>query len=126
MATANRLQDLVMAEFRVGVNGNEILRAARDRAAGEGIRASIYSHPIGLHGHGAGPTIGLWDQQDGVPGTGDYPVRAHTAYSIELAATVSVPEWEGKDVSVMLEEDAYFDGDSIAFLDGRQTDLWLI
>lgn len=126
IAMANRLQDLVMAEFRTGATGNDILRLARDKAEQVGLRPSIYSHPIGLHGHGAGPTIGLWDQQSGVSGSGDYPVRPDTAYSIELSVTVTVPEWGESDIAIMLEEDAYFDGDTIAFLDGRQTDLWLI
>ncbi|MCP3994026.1 MAG: Xaa-Pro aminopeptidase, partial [bacterium] len=79
-----------------------------------------------LHGHGAGPTIGLWDQQQGVPGTGDYPVWPNTAYSIELSNMASVPEWGDQQVRFMLEEDAYFDGEEISFLDGRQTSIWLI
>jgi Xaa-Pro aminopeptidase len=126
VAVGNRLQDIVMSCFHTGVTGNEILRASREQAAGEGIRPAIYSHPIGLHGHGAGPTIGLWDQQDGVPGAGDYPVRANTAYSIELSVEVDIPEWQNQPVRIMLEEDAFFDGDGIEFLDGRQTDLWTI
>ena len=126
LAAANRLQDIVMAEFRSGRTGNEILGAARHNAMKEGIRPSVYSHPIGLHGHGAGPTIGLWDQQSGVVGAGDYAVRPDTAYSIELAATTAVPEWGDQDVTFMLEEDALFTGTKIEFLDSRQTELWLI
>lgn len=126
VALANRLQDIVMGCFRTGATGNEILRAAREQATAEGIRPAIYSHPIGLHGHGAGPTIGLWDQQDGVPGAGDYPIRPHTAYSIELSVEVDLPEWQDQQVRIMLEEDAFFDGNSIELLDGRQTRLWTI
>ncbi|NNC75760.1 MAG: M24 family metallopeptidase [Acidimicrobiia bacterium] len=125
LAVGNRLQDLLMAEFATGRTGNEILAATRQAAAADGIDCLIYSHSIGYHGHGAGPTIGLWDQQDGVPGTGDYPVYPSTAYSIELMAKVEVPEFGGT-VSIMLEEDAFFDGESIRFLDGRQTELHLI
>lgn len=126
LAAANRVQDVLLAEFQTGRTGNEILAAALRRCDESGLSATIYSHPIGLHGHGAGPTIGLWDQQEGVPGAGDYRIHPNTAYSIELSATVSVPEWDGQEVRFMLEEDAYFDGDQVAFMDGRQTELWLI
>jgi hypothetical protein len=98
----------------------------RSTAATAGIDPLICSHPIGLHGHGAGPTIGLWDQQEGVPGPGDYRLWPDTAYSIELSAGVAIPEWADASVRIMLEEDAFFDGDNIEFMDGRQTDFWLI
>ncbi len=124
VADGNRLQDLVLAEFGTGRTGNEILASARSAAAAAGLRCRIYSHPIGLHGHGAGPTIGLWDAQDGVPGAGDYPVHPRTAYSIELGVEVDVPGWG--DVSIMLEEEAFFDGERIRWMDGRQTTLHLI
>ncbi len=126
MTAANLAQDLVMREFRTGRTGNEVLAAARAAAATAGLDATIYSHPIGLHGHAAGPTIGLWDQQGGVPGQGDYPVFPDTSYSIELSVVVPVAEWDGSPVRFMLEEDAFFDGAACNFLDGRQTDVWLI
>ncbi|MGH9335894.1 MAG: M24 family metallopeptidase, partial [Vicinamibacteria bacterium] len=78
-STANRLQDILTSEFAAGRTGNEILKSALERANREGIRGSIYTHPIGFHGHAAGPTIGLWDRQEGVPGAGDYPLFADTA-----------------------------------------------
>ena len=126
LATANRLQDLLMANYVLGRSGNEVLAKTRADAIAEGIEPSIYTHPLGFHGHAAGATIGMWDQQGGVPGTGDWPVHADTAWSIELNATVAVPEWGGKAVRFMLEEDAWFDGTTCRFLDGRQTELWLI
>ncbi len=126
LRTANRLQDLLMSEYRTGRSGNDVLGATRRSAEQEGIVGLVYTHPIGVHGHAAGPTIGLWDRQDGVPGQGDYPVWPDTAYSIELQARVAVPEWDGQMVQFMLEEDAFFDGAACRFLDGRQTELWLI
>ncbi len=126
LSTGNWLQDVLTEAFQAGRTGNEILAAALQQAEVEGINATIYTHPIGFHGHGAGPTIGLWDQQGGVPGAGDYPLHPHTAYSIELNAAVPVPEWDGQTVRVMLEEDAYFDGERVRYLDGRQTALLLI
>lgn len=121
---ANRLQDLLLAELVTGRTGDEVLAATLGAARSEGIAATVYSHPIGLHGHGAGPAIGLWDQQDGVPGAGQATVHPDTAYSIELNAQVDVPGWG--PVRFMLEEEAWFDGDTASWIDGRQTELLLV
>jgi Xaa-Pro aminopeptidase len=126
LAAGNRLQEILLAEFQAGRSGNQILAAARERALAEGLEPTIYSHPLGLHGHGAGPTIGLWDQQGGVPGLGDQRLNPSTAYAIELAATVPVAEWSGAKVKIQLEEDAWFDGTTVRWFDGRQTTLHLI
>ncbi|MDE2748225.1 MAG: M24 family metallopeptidase [Chloroflexota bacterium] len=123
---ANRLQAIHMEEMRPGRSGNDVLRAALKRSTDEGIRPQIYSHPLGLHGHAAGPLVGLWDQQDGVPGVGDYPLNGDTVYSIELNVTKSVPEWDGQDVRIMLEEDAALTGGGMRWLHGRQEAFHLI
>lgn len=125
LARSNRLQDILTDQFKTGRTGNQILKGALEQAAKEGIPATIYTHPLGLHGHAAGPTIGLWDQQGGVPGSGDYPVFPHTAYSIELNAASDIPEWK-KSIRVMLEEDGFFDGQRFRYISGRQKELLLI
>jgi Xaa-Pro aminopeptidase len=102
---SNRLQDIVLTELRPGRTGNEILKASRERMRAEGIDGTIYSHPIGLNGHGAGPLIGLWDYQDGVPGRGDALVIPSMWFSIELQATTPVPEWDGQPLRSAQEED---------------------
>ena len=72
----------------------------------EGLVPSIYCHPIGYHGHAAGPPIGMTDYQNGVPVRGDYIFRPNTWHSIELNATHKVPEWGDQAVRFALEEDA--------------------
>lgn len=126
LAQANRLQDLLVANFEAGASGNEILARTRAQALAEGLTPSIYSHPIGYHGHGAGGSIGMWDDQDGRPGPGDYPIRPQTAWSIELNIETEIPEWGGQTVRFMLEEDAYFDGETVRFLDGRQSRFHIV
>lgn len=125
LATGNRLQDIFTGEFESGRTGNEILASSLEKAELEEINATIYTHPIGYHGHAAGPTIGLWDQQGGVPGKGDYPLYPNTAHSIELNAEVHVQEWD-RTVRIMLEEDAFFNGDTVRYIDGRMKELYLI
>ena len=122
----NRLQDIHLAEMQVGRSGNDVLRATLEKARAEGIRPQIYTHPLGYHGHGAGPVIGLWDRQDGVPGVGDYPLHDDTVWSIELNVARSVPEWDGQDLRIMLEEDAALSGGRARWLDGRQEAFHLI
>jgi Xaa-Pro aminopeptidase len=126
LAAANRVQDIHAAAMVIGRTGNEVLSAALAQAKDEGIRASIYTHPLGYHGHAAGPTIGLWDQQGGVPGQGDYPLFDETCYAIELNARADVPAWDGQEVRMALEEDAVLSGGSVRWLSGRQTRLHLI
>jgi len=117
--------DVLVAEFKNGRTGNQLLAGALAAGQAQGLRPTIYTHPIGYHGHGAGPTIGLWDQQGGVPVRGDYPLYPNTAYSIELNTKVYLEEW-GKDIRMMMEEDGYWDGSRFRYIDGRQERLYLI
>jgi len=126
LAQGNRLQDILLAEMKEGLTGNQILAAALKRAKDEGLRPSIYTHPLGVHGHAAGPTIGLWDKQGGVAGAGDYPLYPDTVFSIELNVRAAVPEWNNQDVQIALEQDAAFTKPGPRFLDRRQTELYLI
>ena len=125
LADSNRVQDAVTSEFRVGATGNEVLNRARAKAIAAGLKPTIYSHPIGYNGHGAGSSIGLSEEQKFVP-TGEYRLRPNIAWSIELMATRAVPEWGGQMVDFKSEEDAFFDGKSVRYIDGRQTKFHLI
>jgi Xaa-Pro aminopeptidase len=126
VAVGNCMQDLTTAALAVGATGNEVLAAARAAARAEGIDGDVYSHPVGYHGHGAGPAIGLWDDQGGVPGAGDYPVHPDTVYALELSVRVPVPEWGGQVVRMGLEQGVAVTAEGVQYLDGRQTDLILI
>lgn len=121
----NRLQEILTEQFTAGKSGNQILTDALAQAEKEGINGTIYTHPIGLHGHAAGPTIGMWDNQGITKGPGDYPLFEKTAYSIELNAAVKIDEWN-KTIRIMLEEDGYFDKDGFRYIDGRQREIYTI
>ncbi len=113
LAASNRLQDIVVEELRPGRTGNEILAASLARMREAGIDGTVYTHPIGLHGHGAGPLIGLWDRQEGVPGRGDHRVIPGMWFSIELQATAPVAEWGGQRVRSAQEEDLILEADGV-------------
>ena len=127
LKNSNRMQDLVLANMKVGKMGNEILLETLAQMKAEGIEGTLYTHPIGEHGHGAGPLIGLWDRQQGVPGRGDVPVLANTWFSVELQATTAVPEWNGQKVRSAQEEDVEVTSNgNVRWIHERQTRFHLI
>ncbi|MBE6108364.1 MAG: aminopeptidase P family protein, partial [Erysipelotrichaceae bacterium] len=121
----NRFQEIVCANYKEGRTGNEILKMSREQAIAEGLKPSLYTHPIGYHGHGAGPTLGLWDMQQGVPIQGDYPMYNDTCYSLELNCTVDIKEWN-TSFTLGLETDVLFTNDEVHYLAGRQESFHLI
>ncbi|MDA0700433.1 MAG: M24 family metallopeptidase [bacterium] len=126
LALANQQQDLLAAEMVAGRTGNEILAGVLSSMAADGLEGRMYTHPIGFHGHGAGPIIGLYDQQSGVPGRGDLPLVHDTLRSFEMFVEVAVPEWGDQRVKLASEQIVAFTGGRSHFLGGRQTDLHLI
>ena len=127
LANANILQDIAMEEIRPGRTGNEVLKSVLERMRARGVNGTMYSHPIGMNGHGAGPLVGLWDYQDGVPGRGDAKVGPSMWYSIELQATTPVPEWGGQPVRMAQEEDMIIGADGKArWAHRRQDTLFLV
>ena len=125
LAQGNAVQDHLTQNYKKGRTGNAILKQAIADSKAAGLRPQIYTHPLGLFGHSAGTTIGMWDAQEGVSGSGDHPLQEETVYAIELNAKVFIPEW-GKDVRVMLEEAGYFGADGFRYVNGRQTEYILI
>lgn len=126
LAAGNRLQEIHAENMVLGKTGNEILSGILAQALAEGLEATVYTHPLGYHGHGAGPTIGLWDMQGGVPGRGDYELFDNTCHSMELNVKFKVPEWDGQKIQLALEQDIMFTAGRVHFIAGRQTDLFLI
>lgn len=116
----NRLQDILTSQMKTGKTGNQILKQSLNQAKAEGLKPSIYSHPLGKYGHSAGTTIGMWDSQNGVPVRGDYTLHPNTTYAIELNVTVSIPQWQ-KDIRIMLEEAGFWGDGFFEYVNERQT-----
>jgi Xaa-Pro aminopeptidase len=127
LVNSNRLQDLLLARMRPGRTGNAVLADALEAMKAAGIDGTIYTHPIGDHGHGAGPLIGLWDRQEAVPGRGEVTLLPSTWFSIELQATTPVPEWGGQSLRSAQEEDAVLDENGrVSWVLERQTRYHLV
>ncbi len=127
LANGNALQDIVLANLKAGLSGNEVLARSLAAMKKAGLKGAVYSHPVGDHGHGAGPLIGLWDRQQGVPGRGDVAVLPNTWFSIELSVSTPIPEWGGKELWVGQEDDVAVDADrGAAWIVPRQTEYHVV
>lgn len=122
----NLLQDITIGHFGEHKTGNQILEESLKEAVEKGLTPCIYTHPIGTHGHGAGPTIGLWDMQEGVKDKGDHPLHNNTLYALELNITSSIPEWENQQVTLGAETDILYKDGKVYYIAGRQTRFHLI
>ncbi|MDB2456380.1 aminopeptidase P family protein [Flavobacteriaceae bacterium] len=125
LADGNRVQDIFTNNFKEGLTGNEILKKSLKEGRSEGLRPQIYTHPLGTYGHSAGTTLGMWDSQNGVAGTGDYPLHLDTTYAIELNTKVFISQWN-KDIRIMLEEAGFFGENGFRYVNKRQEELLLI
>jgi hypothetical protein len=110
----------------VGRTGNEVLARTRQKCDRNRLICSVYTHPIGFFGHAPGPTIGMWDNQGEAPIRGDWPVYANTCYAIEGNIKASVPSWDDQFVQIKLEQSACYDGETVHYLAGRQTEWHVI
>ncbi len=126
-AEANRLQNVFMSEFRLGLSGNELLGNILRRARAERIpNAKVYSHSLGLFLHEPGPLIGLPWEQERCPGRGDVRLQLNSCFTMELSVCDRVPEWEDEEVVMAFEQDVAFTSKGCYPIDGRQTELHLI
>ena len=123
----NRVQDFLTTNMIKGRTGNEILAKALQDGRDAGLKPAIYTHPLGMYGHSAGTTIGMWDAQDGVMKDDgeNYPLNPNTVYAIELNTTVNIPEWK-RDIRIMLEEAGFYGEDGFRYVNGRQRELILV
>ena len=132
MSQANMMQDLLMRELRPGRTGNEIQADALAAGRKMGLGPRVYSHPIGLHVHGAGSYIGTPDRQDPQhqrevdSRRGDFPVISDTVYAIELSIDVPIEDWEGQVVRFPVEQLAFISSEGSRFLGGRQEEIYLV
>jgi len=121
------LQDaLMLRAARPGRDAGEVYAAAMAEAEKEGIDARIYSHPLGHHGHGLGPSIDFRSARRGPASARTRPLRPHSWMSIELGTVTAVPEWGGQAVHVMQEDPAYLTDEGYRFFRPRQESFYLI
>ncbi len=126
LKNTNRMQEILREHMRPGNTGNEAFLRSHAQMKEEGIEGHIFTHPIGTHGHGAGPTIGRYGSKDPIPVSGDRVIEANTVFSMELCSVTPMPEWGGKTINLHQEEEVVVLKDGTYYLDGRQEELHLI
>ena len=122
LKNTNLLQDILFEVARAGMTGTEVYERTMAEAKKRGIDAMIYSHPIGTHGHGLGPSIDF----RGNIGGGANRILPGSYMSIELNTSTNVPEWGDQRVTIMAEDDAYMTASGYRFFRPRQTEFYLI
>lgn len=122
MANTNKLQDALFSIARAGMTGTEVYEKTMAEMKKQGIEAMIYSHPLGTHGHGLGPSIDF----RGLVGGGGNKILPNSYMSIELNTSTIVPEWGDQKVTIMAEDDAYMTPDGYKWFRPRQTAIYLI
>jgi len=126
LENTNRLQDILLSEMQPGRTGQETYFASMERAKAAELNAMIYSHSIGNYGHFVGAAIGSFTSGSSPGLRGSLPLRPGSYTSIELNTRTAVPEWDGQDVFVMMEDDAALTPQGMRFFIPRQTRWYLV
>ena len=122
LKNTNRLQDIIFSVARTGMTGTQVYEASMAECKNQNINCMIYSHPLGTHGHGLGPSI---DFRGNIGGGGNKIING-SYMSIELNTSTEVPEWNNQKVTIMAEDDAYMTDAGYKWFRPRQTELYLI
>lgn len=119
----DRFQDIVCESMAEGKSGNDVLTDSLNKAKGEGIIACLYSHPCNIYGHGPGPTIGLWNNQNRIPVKGDIKMSYDTVYALELNTKY---EYNGMMYTFYSEETVSFTKEGVTFLYPGRENIYFV
>ncbi len=127
MANSNTLQDALMKRHsRAGRTGGAVFNATMAEMKERGIEAMIYSHPIGAQGHGLGASIDFRSALRSDTTAQNSRLRSGSYISIELNTATAIPEWGGKKLFVMFEDDAHLTENGFVFFRPRQEQFYII
>jgi Xaa-Pro aminopeptidase len=120
---------ILTGEFKEGRTGEEVTKAAMEKARAANIRPQIYSHSIGTYNHSAGLRLETRPKDEAGVGSYErtyYPILLNTVYAIEYHCSFNIPEWDNQEVAIGFEDEAAFTKAGCNFLDGYQEQLFLI
>ena len=107
-------------------DGYEATLAIAKKLEGVDFLPSLYSHPIGYHGHALGPSINARNMDTSTLPGRDSILRAGSYRSVEFSATTAVPEYGGGTVTIPMEDDAYLTTDGYIYFRPYQTEWYVI
>ena len=125
LANTNALQDVLATAARPGKTGGEVYAEVMAEMERRGIEAKVYSHALGVHGHGVGPTIDF-RAAERADLRSDSRLRPGSYLAVELNTSLEVPEWDGKKVYAMQEDPAWLSDAGYVFFRPRQKGYYLI
>jgi Xaa-Pro dipeptidase len=123
---AMRTRETLRAVARPGMTGYAAAEATVQALTGVSFTPSIYSHPIGTHGHGVGPSINARGAILPAPPERDSPLRLGSYRSIELSATTRIPEWNNGQLIIPFEDDAVLTANGYEWFVPPQNQWYLI
>ncbi|NNF13369.1 MAG: M24 family metallopeptidase [Gemmatimonadetes bacterium] len=126
LRNANAVHEAFAAAPRPGMTGWEATLAIAELLEGVDFLPSLYSHPIGYHGHALGPSINARDMDLSSPPQRDSFLRDDSYRSIEFSATTAIPEYRGGEVRIPMEDDAYLTSDGYVYFRPYQTEWYVI
>jgi Xaa-Pro dipeptidase len=126
LTNANLVHEAFATAPRPGMTGWEATLAIARQLEGADFIPSLYSHPIGYHGHALGPSINARDMDLSTPPERDSVLRDGSYRSIEFSATTAIPEYEGGEVRIPMEDDAYLTEGGYVYFRPYQTEWYVI
>ncbi len=121
----NRFQDIVRETMKIGRSGNDVFEMSIAKGKEEGLRPVLYTHPLGFHGHAAGPTIGLFSNQNRIPVKGDLLIHNYTGYALELNV-IEYLEMYQRDTFIFTEESVILVDDEVHFLAEHRDKMFVV
>ena len=126
LENANVVHKAFASAPRPGMTGWEATLEIAGRLEGVDFLPSLYSHPIGYHGHALGPSINARDMDLSSPPQRDSHLREGSYRSVEFSATTAIPEYGGGEVRIPMEDDAYLTEDGYEYFRPYQTEWYVI
>ncbi|MBR0136994.1 MAG: M24 family metallopeptidase, partial [Erysipelotrichaceae bacterium] len=106
-----KFHQIVIETFENGKTGNQVLKEALEKGRQAGYKPILYTHPLGYFGHGPGPIIGLFSNQEAVYPAGELKVHDDTGYALELNTR--------KYLEMYKKETFMFTEESVVFTEGK-------
>lgn len=126
LRNANIVHEAFAAAPRPGMTGWEATLAIAAELEGVDFLPSLYSHPIGYHGHALGPAINARNMDLSSPPEWDSHLRSGSYRSIEFSATTAIPEYNGGTVTIPMEDDGYLTPEGYRYFRPYQTEWYVI
>ena len=125
LRNANLMHEAFASAPRPGMTGREATLAIMRQLESVDFLPSLYSHPLGYHGHALGAGINARNMV--LAGyERDTRLRLGAYRSVEFSAKTALEEWNGDSLLVPMEDDAFLTERGYQYFRPYQTEWYLI